>query len=287
MNDIQKKILDIYKEIAIICENNNIRYYALGGTCIGAVRHKGFIPWDDDLDLAIPIEDYEKFINIAKASLPEYLSLVTPYDSKHNPLFFIKITDIRTTMIETVFINYPDMYGGVWVDIFPLAGIPDKGKERDKFYKKGIWLERLNKKTSNHFKVEKSKKGQLIWFVLSPLRILPAGFWWKIWCKELKKHPIKDSNYTGHVWESKMVQLTFPVDYFSDFLEMPFEDTVMKCPSGYDKYLSQFFGDYMKLPPVEQQNSGHDFTGGIIDLEHSYKDYIKSVELKKRGFYDK
>ncbi|MDD3204916.1 MAG: LicD family protein [Lachnospiraceae bacterium] len=275
MNDIQKHILDIFKEIAKICKANDIDYYALGGTCIGAVRHSGFIPWDDDLDIAIPIEQFDTFLAVAKRKLPEYLKIVTPYESRHNPLFFIKVINVNTTMIERCFIDYPDMYGGVWLDIFPLAGIPKERKKRNTFYHKGIWLERINKKTSLKFNIEKSICGKVAWLIFFPFRLLPKGYLWKKWKKELAKYPLKESVYTGHVWESKMTYLTFPSEFFLSYIEFPFEDTVIRCPKGYHEYLTQFFGDYMKLPPVEMQNSGHDFDGGIIDLKNSFQDYRK------------
>ena len=83
MNDLQKKILDIFKAVAKICKDHDITYYAIGGTAIGAVRHQGFIPWDDDLDIAIPIEQYDRFIEIARRELPEGLTVMTPVDIEH------------------------------------------------------------------------------------------------------------------------------------------------------------------------------------------------------------
>lgn len=281
MNDIQRIILDIYKEVKKICEKHNISYFALGGTCIGAVRHAGFIPWDDDLDIAIPIEQYSTFIRFAKNELPSYLKVVTPFDSKHNDCFFIKVINTNTTMIESRFMPYPDMYGGVWLDIFPLAGIPKPGKERDSFYKKGIWLEYINKRICRNISNVHSVNGKIFSFFLSPLKLFPAGFIWNIWFSELKKHLICESDFTGHVWEEKMLRLTFPIDYFKDYVDLPFENTVMRCPIGYHEYLTQVFGNYMQWPPENSRNSGHDFDEGIIDLDTSYEIYAEKKRQRK------
>ena len=104
MNDIQKVILDIFKEFDRICTDNNIPYYAIGGTCIGAVRHKGFIPWDDDMDVAIPIEFWDKFIEIASRQLPDYYKLFSSMEVKHYRYLFIKIMDMQLLKKSTT--NY-------------------------------------------------------------------------------------------------------------------------------------------------------------------------------------
>ena len=190
----------------------------------------------------------------------------------------------KTTMIESRFMPYPDMYGGVWLDIFPLAGIPKPGKGRERFYTKGVWLEYINKKSCRNISNVHSVKGKALSFLLSPLKLLPAGFIWNVWFSELKKHPVCESDFTGHVWEGKMLKLTFPADFFKDYVELPFENTVMRCPVGYHEYLTQSFGDYMQWPPESKRNSGHDFDEGIIDLDISYEIY---VEKRRRGKNEK
>lgn len=110
MTDTQKVILSIFKEIKQICERHNIKYYAIGGTCIGAVRHKGFIPWDDDIDIAIPIEQYFIFLDYARKELPDYLYVLSPKDTVHYPNGFSKICDNRTMFIMRSSLKYPDSY---------------------------------------------------------------------------------------------------------------------------------------------------------------------------------
>ena len=127
MNDVQKEILKIYKVVKNLCEKNHIRFYAIGGTAIGAVRHNGFIPWDDDMDLGIHIDDYEKFKKICAKSLPKNLKFLE--------LNFIggKIHNIDTTFIEAQGMMDPKLCYGVFLDVFPIIGAPSSDSELHKF----------------------------------------------------------------------------------------------------------------------------------------------------------
>jgi lipopolysaccharide cholinephosphotransferase len=278
MNEVQQCILNIYKEVAKLCKRHGIDYWGIGGTCIGTVRHHGFIPWDDDMDIAIPIEQIDTFIELAKKELPKHLKVFTPYDSKHNPLFFFKIIDTNTTMIESYFRNFPDMYNGVWLDIFVASGVPDSKWKRKLFFKKGVWLERINKKTSLSYFQEDTLKGKLAWLAFAPLRGLRSGFWWDMRLCDIKKRPLSQSTYGGFACAGCNLEITFRAKSFLEFIEMPFEDTTIPCPKGYDEYLSYQFGNYMEYPSEEDRNSGHDFSNGIIDLHTPYTEYVKKWE---------
>lgn len=280
MSEIQRIILDIFKEVSKLCEDNNISYYAIGGTCLGAVRHKGFIPWDDDLDIAIPIEEYRRFIDIAKEKLPKHLELYIPCDSNHNGLLFIKIIDSRTTCIESYHLKHLDTFMGAWIDIMPISGVPIGEKEQKKFVSKTNWIKRINYKLRRDFNESKKISGSILWILVYPFRsILNPVYCWNYWLDFLAKYPFYKSKYTGYVWSKRLYNLIFPQEWFNDFVYLDFEDTKIRCPKEYDKFLSQMFGNYMECPPENQRNSGHDFSKGIIDLEHSYKDY-QSGKLK-------
>ena len=96
MNDVQSKILDIFLKVNEICERNNLTYYAIGGTCIGAVRHQGFIPWDDDLDIAVPIEEWDTFWAVMERELPDSYEIYNGNHIKHYRYVFNKIHDANT-----------------------------------------------------------------------------------------------------------------------------------------------------------------------------------------------
>ncbi len=136
MNDLQKVLLDILINYAKICEEHHLSYFLFGGTCLGAVRHKGFIPWDDDIDVSMPRDDFEEFIKIAKSELPGHLRILDGYSSKHYGIIPAKLHDCRTTWIETECSRFTDRYCGISIDIMPLDGAPEGEKERRRFHKK-------------------------------------------------------------------------------------------------------------------------------------------------------
>ena len=127
MTELQKIELDILKSVIDICDELNLKYYLVCGSALGAVKYNGFIPWDDDIDIGLPREDYEIFIQKAQAMLPEYYFLQNYNTDKNFPLFMTKIRDSRTTFVEMQFQNI-DMHHGVYIDVFPLDGYPNKRK---------------------------------------------------------------------------------------------------------------------------------------------------------------
>lgn len=279
MNNLQQRILDIYKEISVLCNANDIPYFAIGGTCLGAVRHKGFIPWDDDLDIAIPIEDFDRFGELVKKHMPGYLQIYTCKKVKRYRYIFDKLIDIRTTFIESAELDYPDAYKGVFVDIMPISGIPEPGIKRNLFYKKLYLYTLLNVKMRLP-----SEYGTIKGYIASKIirlvsKVLPSTYFSDKMMALLKKYPFKTSQYTGYVWSvAHVCKLTFPIEYFADTVELPFEDTTIKCPIGYKQYLTHQFGDYMELPPEEEREHHN----GIINLDRPYSDYQADQSLLEK-----
>lgn len=273
MNAIQSKILEIYKEVASICERHDIRYYAIGGTCLGAVRHKGFIPWDDDMDIAIPENDFLRFLEIVAKELPEHLEVYHPGRLRHREIFFVKVVDNRTTLIENICMNHPENYGGVWLDIMPLGGMPKSGVNRTWYLLHSWWLHKLSmllkrdiERMPLHYKI--------VALLLYPLRgIVAPAFFWNSHMRLLKKYPFDTSLYTGYTWSLQLKRLIFPQEWYRDYVVMPFEDTTIRCPKHWHEFLTQIFGDYMRFPPEDKRNSGHEFDKGIVDLDRPYKYY--------------
>lgn len=272
MTDVQKKILEIYKEIKKICDIHNIKFFAIGGTCIGAVRHNGFIPWDDDMDIAIPIEEYEHFLQIAKEELPENLQIYSCDDVRHYRYIFAKVIDKNTTFIERAEYAYNDAYKGVYVDIMPMSGVPSSKCGRTLFCKT------LNLLYSFNFccrfpKEQHSLKGGA---AVSILKFFPYDLFSRCQLKVIKKYPFADSEYVGYVWSKSLSRLIFKKKFFLETIDVKFEDVEIKCPKGYDEYLTQQFGDYMKLPPAEKQVGHHN---GVVDLENTYLKYKNNCDL--------
>ena len=167
MNSVQVKILSIFESVDSICKKNNIRYYAIGGTCLGAVRHNGFIPWDDDLDIAMPREDYDKFIQIAEHELPSNLRLFGVDNIEHYECLFIKVHDINTTLIHRDYKDYVERYAGVYIDIMPLDGIAENKLLRKVNFMQMNILMKLN--VNHRFGVEFYHQGfkLFIWKIIN------------------------------------------------------------------------------------------------------------------------
>lgn len=271
MNDIQKVVLNIYKETKKILDKNDITYFAVGGTCIGAVRHNGFIPWDDDIDIAIPIEVIDEFLEVMQKELPDYLRIRTGFNDKKTEIVFIKVEDIRTTYIEEDEKGDEERYKGAFIDIMPMAGLPLNKRERNYLIMKLRCLSGLNSNIRKRAFQCTSVKGKLLCIILKPMScIVSHDFFLKCYWKTLKKYPLKGNELVGYTWSRSLRRLIFKREYFDNTIEMPFEDTMMRCPIGWDKYLTEQFGNYMELPKLENRKSRHE---GIIDIYTPYREY--------------
>lgn len=276
MNILQTEILNIFKEIDKVCIKHNLRYYAIGGTCLGAVRHQGFIPWDDDLDIAMPRDDYEKFKKIAEDELPDHLKVFPELAGEHNVLKFIKVHNVNTTFVEKIVKDYTDKYIGVFVDIMPLDGIPSNTFEKKLYY--GIlhqlsrldWNRKFYKETQQR---EDSNLKKTIWRILYYFeKKLPSNYFAELYIKLQKKYSYNDTKELAYTWHPEK-KIIFSKGAFEDYVLLPFENYQMRCPVGYDEFLTALFGDYMKLPPKEQQVPCHETD--IFDLERPYSYYIE------------
>ena len=274
---IQRVELDIFKAFKAICEKHNLRYFAIGGTCIGAIRHKGFIPWDDDMDVAMPYEDYVKFFEVAPDELPDYLvarDFLAQSSRYFWGAFYRKIHNIKTAFIEAHNLNHKDDFGGIFIDIFPINGLP-RGKLRQKIF---IFIVRMLRKCDFVLRYELHETLKKKLFLLFTRKV-PFYYFANLIKNIVSKYKFDFSDKIIFPWRSlpgdpqgKYYKSIFYYEDFENYLEVPFEDTTMRVPVGYDRYLTMDFGDYMQLPPEEERISSHS-QGGIIDFERSYKYY--------------
>ncbi|MBE6548109.1 MAG: LicD family protein [Ruminococcaceae bacterium] len=245
----QKKItLDILIDFAKFCDEHGIRYFLAYGTLIGAVRHKGYIPWDDDIDLQMPREDYNRLIEIYnKERNTPYYELVAPHDKKSRHSF-VKIIDTRTVKIEPG-IDYSEGYLGIDIDIFPIDGMPGDDGEFD------AWVAKLKKTYRSHvYCVIDSKKNIKRRLAVPILRILSGGKE-KVLNKADKMHalyPYGECEYVGTMESSfNSPKNRVKKEYFDGYTMVQFEGYEFKAPSGYHEILTNIFGDYM-TPPADQ-----------------------------------
>ena len=268
MKKIHEKALEILIVFDSVCKKLGLKYSISSGTLLGAVRHKGFIPWDDDIDVSMPREDYEKFLKQAQQHLPEEYFLEHFTTEKYCINTFAKLKNSNTTWIERGVDTKHDINLGMYIDIFPIDTIKSseqikKLSKKVKFYR---WLRKsyfLNLKNKSFIhKISKI-------FIFYPLaRIIGLQ---RINRKEDK---LLQSFGKGEYTTADMSARNNCVPYkiFEEFTTLEFEGKQFSAIKDYDTYLSTFYGDYMELPPVEKR---HIHFADVIDCDKSYKYYVK------------
>lgn len=262
---LQQTELEIFKEFVSVCETLGIRYYLLAGTLLGAVRHQGFIPWDDDIDVGILREDYERFLAQAGKLLPSHLFLQTYKTDKgyHQP--FAKIRNSNTAFIELSVKDNP-MNHGVFIDIFPLDRCNLEVRKSFAYrLKERIYSMRASSLMRNY---KLDAKRRLIRAVC--MLICPSAH--KAVEKLDKLHrSMPDGkmlvNFSGVYGEREIA----PAEWYGAGVKIEFEGITVTVPKEYDKLLRQIYGDYMTPPPPEKRVTTHQTC--IIDTERSYTTY--------------
>ena len=250
IEDIKRIQKDILQVFATYCNQMGLRYFLAYGTLIGAIRHKGYIPWDDDIDVIMPRPDYEVFISNYKDERYQVFCLS---NSKDCPFPYAKLYDSKTIIREHTDISYKI---GLNIDIFVLDGLPeDLSLARKHIRKCSFWINILEAK-----KISLSRNRKLIRnavLLLLKTLVSPIPF---SWCMEHlvslnKKYPFESFPYCSDLCYTDALHIDKRV--FEDGCKCDFEGNSYPIPLGYDKWLKDVYGDYMKLPPVEKRVTHH------------------------------
>lgn len=245
----QLKLLDVVKKV---CMENKLRFYLTGGTLIGAVRHKGYIPWDDDIDIVMPMCDYKKFISIINSS--SKYKVLNVYDNPDIFHSYYARLIYPETVIKTW--DYPYIESlGINIDIFPLYGVPENDDCADKFADD---MERLHVDFIEEF-IKNSN---------------PTKRYFKLQKKILymmDQYPFDESSNIAYLLSRHKKKEIMPRSIYNDMIYILFEGKKFPIPVGYDDYLTRLFGkDYMKLPKEEERKS-----------THHYKAFAKKEQIVK------
>ena len=263
LSKVQVVIWNIMNELKPIIEEGHFEYYMLGGTLLGAIRHKGFIPWDDDIDIGMPREDYERFINTVSSRLPDYLKLNTYWDDSPHHYYFSRIVDTRHVLKRTgsIFERNED----VWIDIFPLDGMPDNAIVRYIHMCKLLYartryhiatIDKVNLKRPNRPLSERI----IIWLAMYTRVGTHSNSrkWLDRIDRLMKKYSIKDTNWVCNFMGQYKFKEMFPKEWYGKGTLYEFEDGQMMGPDEYDKVLTRQYGDYM-TPPKNKNTHATEF----------------------------
>lgn len=259
--EIKNIALDILKYFRDICEENNLKYYLAYGTLIGAIRHKGFIPWDDDIDVVMPREDYYKLVDLFKSqNIDSKYKLVSVDTEEDFTAPLAKIIDTRTKLIQSYgFIEKVEL--GVYIDIFILDGAADNYEQALQHYENAysIYLKWIRANTMMFVPRQNKLKSFVFWMRNIPLKIKGYNYWLNLLLEHNKQYSFYDCKYVS-VLEAGTPGAKRNVMKASDFgdgINVLFEGEEFRAPINYDTLLRQEYGDYMELPPEDKQVSHH------------------------------
>lgn len=269
LRKVQLIQLSITKEIKRICDKHSIKYILDSGTLLGAVRHGGFIPWDDDMDIGMTRENYNRFLEVAKRELGNDYFLQTWETDANYPMPFAKVRLNGTKYIENVF-EKAQMHQGIYVDIFPYDVWPQKKSKQKKLWRKRLYLQAMIMMKCHYLKF----KSDALWkYFLKTIMLTFIKFISLFYSKKRlieryenmaeKYNQLESDNVYEQTVNFKFGYWVLPKTCLEKSIELQFEDESFKCPANYDEYLSTVYGDYMKLPSEEKRAKGHN----IIEVD--------------------
>lgn len=264
---IQEIEIEILKEFDRVCKKYDIKYQLFAGTLLGSVRHKGFIPWDDDIDVCLLRKDYNKFIEICKTEISEDFFVQNYKTEKNSRLQFTKIRKNNTVFKMDIYENI-DMHHGIFIDVFPLDGIENNtyfGKLHQKIVDVMYTISRFQ--FINNCRSKSYIKKRILIGLHYLLKLLPGTTYDDLVNYVIQLYNKKETEYVTHFTNGASLERRFKYmmlkDNFHNTIPGVFEEGYYPIPKNYDELLKRIFGDYLKLPQKEKQKPHH----GIIEIK--------------------
>ncbi len=271
LRKVQLIQLEMTKEVQRICKKHGLRFYLISGTLLGAIRHKGFIPWDDDVDIAMLREDYVKFLELAKTEMDEQYFVQTWYGEDDYPLCISKMRKKNTSYVEGIF-EHANFHKGIFIDIFVYDNYPENIMFPKLLAAKIHMLKAMIKvkchrdqwEIPNHYGILKKLKHAFYQLLGAPYTKAEI----------VAMHDRIVTRYNNTCTGKKVVcgvvpygDSVHPTKLFEEIVEVPFEDTTFPCFKEYDYFLKENYGDYMTPPPEHKRYSnGHNIKDLCFDV---------------------
>jgi len=257
IDEIRQCQMEMMDLVDSVCRKEGIEYTLAYGTLIGAVRHGGYIPWDDDLDIVLMRSEYNRLIEALQKTNMDHFHVI------NNSFFaYTKICDDRTYVIEKRKFNIPDY--GVWIDIFPYDELPALGTDESKALRKKLQRS-LNLSTYRGLSYQSIPRGNAVTFlrgvaIKAIVGLLPMDFFAKRWDKYKQRYNGTNTGFVGFPVPYDPACYTNRADEFQDYTDIMFENHRYRTITDWDTHLTECYGNYMELPPVEEQVSNHSYT---------------------------
>ena len=269
LRKLQLVEFEMLKDFKKVCDLQSLSYFICSGTLLGAVRHHGSIPWDDDIDVTMPYNDYLKFLQIAQSELGEryFVQNSTTEDNFH--FSFTKIRLNNTTFMDSYHKKW-DIHHGIWIDIFPLIECDESQLKFKKILLKVCAVCQMENLIESHQEEFDRTLGKRNLFLLNIFYKIPLSIRKKI--KKKLLHIICSSSGRSNysiLWSG--LTAIYPKDIFNDPIELEYESEMFKAPKNFDLYLTIEYGDYMTIPPENERPVHCD----IIDFDNNYSKYME------------